>query len=282
MLELDKILDRVKDFPTLPTIFTKVMDMLANPNTNVQDLASLISKDIAMASKILQVVNSPIYALVNRVDTISQAIFYIGFNEVRNICLAVSVVEVFKSVSAGSKFNIVELWKHSIAVGVYSRLLGKSAGITNIDNYFISGIMHDIGKLFFVKFFNTKYLEIIEESYESSLSLDALEKKHFGINHLVLGELITKKWNLPPTISNTARYHNIGLKDSFDTLIASVHLADIMANILESGNSGNYMISKPNKDIWAKLNLPNNFFVDNKEAFVSNFNQSIAILKIDG
>lgn len=282
MLELDKILDRVKDFPTLPTIFTKVMDMLANPNTNVQDLASLISKDIAMASKILQVVNSPIYALVNRVDTISQAIFYIGFNEVRNICLAVSVVEVFKSVSAGSKFNIVELWKHSIAVGVYSRLLGKSAGITNLDNYFISGIMHDIGKLFFVKFFNTKYLEIIEESYESSLSLDALEKKHFGINHLVLGELITKKWNLPPTISNTARYHNIGLKDSFDTLIASVHLADIMANILESGNSGNYMISKPNKDIWAKLNLPNNFFVDSKEAFVSNFNQSIAILKIDG
>lgn len=282
MLNIDKILDRVRDFPTLPTMFVKLLDMIANPNTNIQDLAVLISKDVAIASKVLQVVNSPLYGLLNRVDTISQAIFYIGFNEIRNICLAVSVIEVFKSVSAGSKFNIVELWKHSIAVGTITRLVGLSAKVGNLDNYFVAGIMHDIGKLFFIKFFSNKYLELIEEAYEESLPLETLEKKYFGINHLILGELIAKKWNLPTSLSNTIRYHGVGLTDAFDTIVACVHVANIVANTLELGHSGNHMIPRPNREIWSKLNLPEGFFAETRDIFVANYSQSILGLQLDG
>lgn len=281
MTQIDKILDQVKDFPTLPTIFTKVLEMLSNPNTTVQDLAELISKDIAIAGKVLQVVNSPIYGLISRVATISQAIFYIGFNEVRNICLAVSVIEVFKSVGGGSKFNIVELWKHSIATGVISRYIAQKVGIKNLDNYFISGIMHDIGKLFFVKYFNKRYMELIEEANESFVPLESLEKKVFGVNHLVLGEMIAKKWNLPSSISIPIRYHHSGASEKFDPLLACVHLANTMSHALFLGNSGNPMISKPNPEIWANLKFTDNFFMDERESIVSSYYQSINILKLD-
>lgn len=281
MAQLDNIIERVKDFPTLPTIFTKVLDMLANPNTTVQDLAALISKDLAISGKVLQVVNSPIYGLTNRVGTISQAIFYIGFNEVRNICLAVSVIDVFKSVSAGTVFNVVELWKHSIAVGVTARFLAKQTGVKTLDDYFISGIMHDIGKLFFVKYFANKYLEIIEEAASGKVQLETLEKQTFGATHLVLGEMIAKKWNLPKTITNSIRYHQVGITDRYDPLVACVHLADLLANSLNLGNSGNNIINAPNMEIWKNLSLPNGFFIEARDSIKANYNQSIAILKLD-
>jgi len=276
-----KIIDKVRDFPTLPTIYSKILEAISNPSTTVQDLAMLISKDIALTTKLLQVVNSPIYAIRTKVDTVTQAIFYIGFTEVRNICLAISIFDIFKNSSSSSNFNIIELWKHSVSVGTITRLLGGIFNIKNLDNFFVSGLIHDIGKLFFAAFYEDKYTEIADKSFELAIPLNELEKRAFGTDHNEIGYLIAKKWNLPDTLTNSIKYHTLGtLNGKFDLTIACVHLGNIISQLLQLGKSGNYMINEPNFALWDHLSFNSVDFKGFQNSVVHNYENSIAILKI--
>jgi len=276
-----KIIDKVRDFPTLPTIYSKILEAISNPSTTVQDLAILISKDIALTTKLLQVVNSPIYSIRGKVDTITQAIFYIGFTEVRNICLAISIFDIFKNSNANSNFNIIELWKHSISVGVITRLLGGIFNIKNLDNFFAAGLIHDIGKLFFSAFYEDKYSEIIDKSIEYAIPLNELEKRVFGTDHAELGYLIARKWNLPDTLANSIKHHTTGtFNGKFDLIVACVHLGNIISQLLQLGKSGNYMINEPNFAIWDHLSFDSVDLKEFRNSVVHNYEISISILKM--
>ena len=147
---ISRILKSVEDFPTLPTVYTALSDVMANPRSTTQDAANVIMRDQSAASKVLKTANSPLYGFRGRIDTISQAIFHIGFEEVRNLVIAISIMDIFKNTKLSLSYNPVELWKHSIAVGVITKLIGKELGVKNLENYFLAGILHDIGKLLFL------------------------------------------------------------------------------------------------------------------------------------
>ena len=279
MVDVEKLTQKVEEFPTLPTIYSALSEVMANPRSTIQDAVNIISQDQASASKILKAANSSIYGIRVNIDTITQAIFYIGFDEVKNLILALSIIDIFNKAGSKDILNPVGLWKHSIAVGAITRSLGKALSIHQLENYFVAGILHDIGKLFFYRYMPDEYIRVIEYSQENSISLREAEKTVIGVTDTIAGELLAQKWRLPRNIVNAISYHYSGLVDGkVDTLTSCVHLAEIISSILELGDSGNDIIPEPNIKIWEELNFDKKIFTKSMQQIIHDFDESVSLL----
>ncbi len=278
METIKRVLRGVEEFPTLPTIYSALSDVIANPNSTASDAADVISKDQASASKLLKSANSSIYGFRGKIDSVTQAIFYIGFDEVRNLILALGILDIFKKTNFAHDFNPVELWKHSIAVGTITRILGIEIGVKNIENYFIAGIVHDIGKLLFFRTIEADYIKTINHAMDNGISIREAEAEILGVTHTVAGELIAEKWKLPPSIKNAIRHHYTGVVDGkIDKLVACVHLANIVARMYEMGETGDNRVSEPNIAIWDTLEISEDAFTKLFPRIINDYEESLAV-----
>ncbi len=256
---MNKLLDKIEnfdDFPTLPTIYYKLVDALSNTSTTIKDLSNLVSTDIALSFKLLKIVNSSIYGLSTKVNSIDKAIFHLGFRELKNIILSTKIIEVFSDVNSNSKFDLVEFWKHSIAVGAISRIIAQELGQKNLDEYLLSGITHDIGKLVLIKILGSEYNVVFMIMEKEGITLLEAEQKVLGTTHQEIGLKLAESWNLDQNILNVIRYHNDGLVGSnYDQLVGVVHISNVLAKILGLGHSGCDSITQPNQLLWRRLDI---------------------------
>ena len=256
---MNKLLEKIEnfdDFPTLPTIYYKLVDALSNTSTTIKDISLLVSTDIALTFKLLKIVNSSIYGLNSKVNSIDKAIFHLGFRELKNIILSTKIIEVFSDLNSNPKFDLVEFWKHSIAVGTISRIIAQELGQKNLDEYLLSGITHDIGKLVLFKILGSEYNLVFHIMEKENITLIEAESKVLGTTHQEIGLKLAESWNLDSNILNVIRYHNDGLLNSnYDQLVGVVHISNIIAKLLNYGHSGCNKIEQPNHLLWRRVDL---------------------------
>lgn len=282
MSSIEKILSEVNNLPTLPTVYTTISEAIQDSRTSTESLAKIISTDQASSFKILKIVNSPFYGFRGKIDTISQAILYLGFNEVRNIIFALSVISAFSKDKSLKHFKPVDFWAHSIAVGIATRMIGVSLGEKNIENYFLGGIFHDIGKLIFLEYAAADYAKALDIVERNNCRIKDAEVEIFGIDHARAGQLLADKWKLPQTIQNVVYYHHSGMvKTESNHLIAAVHVADIVARILELGHAGDNLIPEPNVNVWETLKLQNGFLPSLKRKLIEDFDHTVRLMLVD-
>lgn len=275
----EKIVNSIDEFPTLPSIYVKLTEVMQNPSATAKDVAGIISGDPASASKVLKAVNAPIYGLRGKIDSIIQAVTYLGFNEIKNLVLALSIIKMFDKIRSLSNFNIIDFWKHAIAVGIISRHIAQIKNIKQIENYLISGLLHDIGKLVFIIFLYDEYSEIVSYAEDNDLMIDKVEKDFFGSTHMVVGEILAEKWMLPSSVRHAIRYHGTGTGNGkYTSLVAAVHIGDCFARTLKLGNSGDRLIIRPNVDSLKALDLPKDYFTANWQFIIDEYSLSTNIL----
>lgn len=278
-INYENIIKQINDFPTLPTIYNHLLSTISNPRSSVTDVANIISQDISMSTKILKTVNSSVFSLVSKVETISDAVFHLGFNEVKNLVLSLSVINIFKNVSSIENFSIIDIWKHSLGVAVTTRNLGNIIGVKNLENYFLAGLIHDIGKLFFLKVIPNDYSKVIKMVIENGITIEEGEEKVLSINHREIGAKLSEKWQLPNSITNSIKYHDTGFIDGTANLqTACVHLANIISRTLELGFPGDSFVHKPNELIWDVIKLNPSQMKSIIPKINIDFKQSLSIL----
>jgi len=283
MMNVEKILENLDEFPTLPTIYSNLLECISNPRSTVNDVAQIISKDQSAALKVLKSVNSPLYGVSKKVETIKDAVFHLGFNEIKNLVVALSVVSTFKNLKPTKNFSLLEFWKHSVAAGVTSKLLGVASGEKNTENYFLAGVIHDIGKLFFVQFFNEEYDNLLDHANQNNIEITDAEMNYFGINHIKIGEKIAIKWQLPDIFRLVIKhYHDLEYSNGNSMIIASVSLAEYIAKLLGLGlRNTRRTILRPNPKIWEVLKLNKGQLLELYPKIIENYNQSIQILIVN-
>lgn len=280
-IEIENMIQNFNDFPTLPTIYSSLLEVMSKPFSTIQDISEVIAKDMSVTAKIIKMANSPIFALNIRVETLTQAIFLIGFTEVKNIVLAISVLNVMKGTHSNSNFNFVNLWKHSIAVGVIARILGNKMNIRNLENYFVAGLMHDIGKLVLYKIYDEEYSKGLKDAIAKQITARQAEKEHFGFSHEFAGEIIANKWKFPDVLIDVIKYHHNFQKNyANNTLLACVHLANIIANSSCMGHSGTAIIEEPDYEIWSILNYEKGTISNLIDEVYDSYRKSIDILRL--
>ncbi len=256
-----------------------MLELMANPRTTVNQIADAISSDPACSLKLLKTVNSSVYGLRGRVTTINEAVFHVGFAEVKNLVTAISVFEMFSKMPVVQSFNIIDLWKHSLAVGVIARLLAKHLNLRNIENFYTQGLLHDLGKMFFLRAMPQEYSMVVRRVHEQNGVLLLTEREVLGTDHTRVGESIARKWQLPDSLCNAVRWHEEGLVNGrFNVDVACIHLADIMARILDLGYGGDRIVPQPCIDIWALIDVPPRTFENMLPAILTDYDQAVAIM----
>jgi putative nucleotidyltransferase with HDIG domain len=226
-----KRLDSIPDLPTLPNIVMKVNNLLQDPDTSIKELGDTVETDQAMVTKILRLVNSTFYGFRSKIRNISHAIIILGFNNVRNALVSVSIIKTFSGKNAFEGFEIEDFWKHSVAVAVTSRYLSEQSRLDSPDDCFVSGLLHDIGKLVLSQYFTESFGQVWKSVKRNGLSFYEAEQKLLPVSHAQIGGHLAKKWQFPVSLIDSITYHHAiskGVSNLNQLLI--VHTANTIVN----------------------------------------------------
>ena len=236
--KIKKIANKVMGLPTLPTVVSKMIDMVDNPNTSAGSLAALISTDQALTARILKMANSAYYGFSREISTVNMAIVVMGFNAVKEMGLSLSVFDMFKDMPESNNFDVTAYWQHCAAVGVASKLMTKKYKPAIAGEVFVAGLLHDIGKVIINQYLPKEYQEIAD-SYRETGDLTAAEIDWVGVAHGEIGGWLADRWRFPQVISDIIQFHHKPWESKKDPVLSAiVGLADHLCYISETGSSG--------------------------------------------
>jgi len=234
---IKKLAQSVMGLPPLPTVVSKLLQMVDSKKASADTLARLISTDQTLTAGLLKRANSAYYGFPKEISTVNMAIVVLGFNAVKDIGLWLSVFDAFKHSSPENGIDAIKFWEHSAACGVAARMLSKTSGSRYSGEAFTAGLLHDMGKMILNQYFGREFAEIRKKSLE--MGLDAAEIDVLGVNHGMVGAWLAEKWNLPSIISDTIKHHHEPWESEADpSFVALVTLADILCHNTNTGDSG--------------------------------------------
>ena len=224
---------RIDNFPPLPTVAGRVMELTADPKSSVQDLMKVVNADQSLAMMILKMANSPFFGLSRNVDSLNQALTLLGFTEIRNMVLARAIFDSFKNLDQSNGFGMRQFWRHSLVCGLGAKIIGAELGWSGND-FFVAGLIHDIGKLVMYMTFSTEFSKAIDiMEPEKQMAFEA-ERNIFGVSHDEVGMMLLKRWMFPESLIAAVGYHHHPQEAKAETRFSLViHAADILAHLDE-------------------------------------------------
>jgi putative nucleotidyltransferase with HDIG domain len=194
-----------KNLPTIPTVLTKILQLVDSENSNGKELITIIERDQALTGKMLRLANSAFFGQSRRVATIPRAVVLLGFSTVRNLALGVKVWDALGSGIA--KNRLEELWLHAVAVAAATKAISARLRAGDPDEGFTAALLHDVGRLVLAMRFRDDYWRAVGGAAESE-PVAAMEAASLGIDHAEVGGWILEAWSLPPAIVEAVRLHH--------------------------------------------------------------------------
>ncbi len=174
-------------------------------------------------------VNSAFYGLPGQIGSINRAIVLLGLNAVKNIVIAASLAKLFRGGRISPNFAAKDLWTHSVAVGVMSRMLVASINNTLPDEAFLAGLIHDIGILVELQAVREQLVEVAEQAAAGGeRRYIELEGAIIGTDHQAFGAGLTARWKFPRSFQYVTGYHHnpMALAAECRWMTSLVHIAD--------------------------------------------------------
>lgn len=204
---ISKRLKEIEDLPPVPRTLQEVFHSLDSITTSAKTLEEIIKKDPVLTAKVLKMANSPYYGVHGEINSISKAIVLLGFDEIRNLVIGLSVTATFSRQFKIKNFSTNDLWFHSIGVAYCSKMLGERCDGMEPDELFTIGLIHDLGR-FLMPFYFVKELEqAVSMSEQMGIGLIEAEER-LGISHAEIGAFLAILWQLSDLVVTTIRYHH--------------------------------------------------------------------------
>lgn len=242
---LDDIKANRLKLPILPEVAIRVRDAVSNEDSSAGKVAKIVGSDAALASRLLQVANSPLFRGAAKIESVQNAIARLGVPQVRNLVTSLIMKQLYQTKSSILKKRMQQLWEHSTEVAAISNILARKFTKLKADEAMLGGLIHDIGVLpILVK------AEDVPELANNEAALDEVIRKL----HAPIGRLILESWKFPAELVAVAAHHedlqrNSEQVDYVDVvMVANLH-SYIGSNHPHAG--GNWA----NIPAFAKLNL---------------------------
>ncbi len=225
-LKIENVLPMIKELPTLPDVVFKVNEVVNDPSTSATDLETVISRDQAIAAKILRLVNSAFYGLPGRVDTLARAIPLLGFSTVRNLVMSLSIFDL----SSISEFDMKVFWRHSFAASTAARAIAFADGLPDAESQSLAGLLHDMGKIVLFQHFVKEYQQVIKVMEQKNMTFIQAERSLYSTDHAEVGAALADRWGFPPNIAaGIAHHHNPENAGDFADFAAVTASANLLA-----------------------------------------------------
>ena len=247
----------IKNLPTLPVIVARVLEVADDSGASANELAEIVSRDMSVSAKVLNLANSAFYGFSRRITTVPQAVVVLGFDTVRSLALSVSVFESLKNAEEGVSFDREGFWIHSIGCGTASRLIAKATGYRDTGTFFVAGLLHDLGKVILDTYFNELYQEVVEEMVEEARSALDAETDILDIDHSEVGGWLAARWKFPEVlVTPIASHHNpMGAAEEHFKEALIIHLANIVTKRAGIGLCYEESVADPSDLVGSELKI---------------------------
>jgi HD-like signal output (HDOD) protein len=203
---------------------------------------------------LLKLVNSAFFALPSKVDSITRAVALIGGRELSALAMGLSVIRFFKGIPA-TVMDMKNFWLHSVACGIFARILAHRGSELSEELFFLGGLLHDIGRLIMFSEYPRVSAYTIDVAKKRKVPLVIVEREILGYDHSQVTGLLLQKWEFPKSLQTMIRYHHTPLISRTPMDSAIILTADIMSIALGFGFSGNPCIPAFEKEVWEATNL---------------------------
>jgi len=240
--EIQSQLGRCPSLPSLGSINKSLQNLLLMEQRYTAQIAEIIRRDPSLTARLLRLVNSVYYGLTTPVNSIEEAVFYLGVREIRQLVVVTPVIEDFQRLTKQCDFAWREFWQHCIGTALLTREISSAVQPPGDEAEYVAGLVHDIGKLVMAWAFPDHFAEIHRQAVETKRDLIEIETEILGMDHAELGALYLERHRLPEMMIKTARFHHQPEKaDSHQRVVASVQIADLLMRSEKIGCGGNYV-----------------------------------------
>ena len=255
---LKQIISQVDALPSMPSIYSEIMEELQTPDASINKIGQIIAKDLGMTTKILQLVNSAFFGIPRHISSPEQAVSLLGLDTVKALVLTVGVFSKFDKIKL-SGFSIEKLWTHSTITGTYSKEIAKAENIDKnlIDDSFMAGLLHDVGKLVLASSFSDSLIRIVDSSRDQNLSFYEAEYQILGTTHAEIGAYLLGLWGLPNSIVEAVAFHHMpqNFPDNIFNPLAAIHFADALEYEGHLTSTANIQTSRIDYEYLGQLGL---------------------------
>jgi len=212
-VDIRTVVGRDSDLFAMPEAAVKILQLSERDEVNIEILSKLISRDPALAGRLLKISNSASFGLSQRVTNIHKAVMVMGMTAVKCLVLSTAIFDPFK-LSKELRIDIKGFYGNIISVATTCRKLAETSDYKNPGDAFTCGLLYEIGMLFLMQNYPVEYKTVLDRAMISG-DLPGEEKKAFGIPHTEVGRLIAMKWRLPEDfVSAIGNHHSFGYRDS--------------------------------------------------------------------
>lgn len=256
---LQKLRNKKLTLPEIPSIVFELNEVIANPLSSSEDIAQVVQRSPSLTALLLKIVNSPFYGFPSKIDKISLAVTLIGTREISGLALGISLISLFNKIPK-EILSMYSFLRHSLACGIISRILAAHKNIPQTEQLFVSGLLHDLGRLILYSYFPNESRNILSRARSSEMLLYMQETDYLGCNHTHLVKHLLQQWKLPMVLENNVFFHHSPREAQQPLPATLVHLADIITNGLGIGTSGERFVPPLDTAAWESLELPPSCF----------------------
>lgn len=239
-----------QDLPTISLVLSRLMHLSASDETSINDIIAVLNQDQVLTTRILKVANSAYYSPREKVTTIDRAVVTLGFDMIQALAVSVSFIQHFSPTSRCEGFELGLFWAHTIAVGAFSEILARQWGSVDPGDAFTAGILHDIGKLVMLIYFEAEFKQVLKKAADEKIDFFEAEMSQLGISHAFVASLLLRHWNIPEVLVRAIENHHQLLVPEDDLrLTACVNFADFAAKYIPIGKSGSQYFNPPSLEL---------------------------------
>jgi HD-like signal output (HDOD) protein len=245
--------------PEIPSVVFELKQVVENPKSSAEHIARVVSRSPSLTAVLLKFVNSSFYGLPSKISTVTHAVSLIGTQEISVLALGICVLSIFKKIPKET-IDMQSFLRHSLVCGLLSRVFAAHKNIPQTEQLFVSGLLHDLGRLLLYIYFPDESRHVLAYSRNRNKLLYQEEKDYLGCDHAQIGVQLMKQWQLPLILENNVLYHHNPSEAQQSIPATIVHLADIIVNSLGIGSSGEKFVPPLDYNAWENIKLsPNSF-----------------------
>jgi HD-like signal output (HDOD) protein/CheY-like chemotaxis protein len=228
---LRELVGRIRTFPTIPSLYLEVVNALKDPNATTDEIGAIIAKDMAMTTKLVQVLNSAYFGLPRTITDPTEAVGILGFETVKSLIMTVKLLSQYDKVKP-VYFSIDSIWRHSTNVARTARVMALlETGDNDCSGIaYTAGLMHDLGKVILAANFDEQYQGAHNVARKQQIPLWEVEKDIFGASHGEIGAYLLGLWGMSSEVVKVAALHHSPLRSDDKTFspLTAVHVANAL------------------------------------------------------
>lgn len=248
---------KIEELPTPDFVVQRIISIASNPESGTKELNIAVLESPTLSAKILKMSNSAYYAIPRKITKLTQAINILGFKTVRNLAMSIFTVNSYFK-KEYEYFNTEKFWKHLMGTGIAAELLSNYVNYPEKEEAFLSGMLHDLGKIAMAFVMPDVFEMIVKLSKHKKVSFSKAEEMLQSFSHQQIGKVLFENWNMSDIIIDTATFHdnpNENRHENTKAIVNIVHIANISVKTLLYGHSGSFEIPIPNEVAWNELSL---------------------------